>query len=80
VVVEPELGTQDHDRPANALGSPRGRSPRTSPTSSKGSGRGTGMGLPFCRRVLKSFGGDIQCRSREGEYTELELTFPRVEE
>jgi len=48
--------------------------------SSKGSGRGTGMGLPFCRRVLKSFGGDIQCRSREGEYTELELTFPRVEE
>ena len=48
--------------------------------SGKAEGRGTGMGLPFCRRVLNAFGGDIECRSREGEYTELELTFPRVEE
>ena len=48
--------------------------------SGKAEGRGTGMGLPFCRRVLHAFGGDIECRSREGECTELELTFPRVEE
>ena len=47
--------------------------------SGKGEGRGTGMGLPFCRRVMNSFGGEVECRSREGEYTELELTFPRVE-
>ncbi|MCG6863182.1 MAG: ATP-binding protein, partial [Chromatiaceae bacterium] len=47
--------------------------------SGKGEGRGTGMGLPFCRRVMNSFGGEVKCRSREGEYTELELTFPRVE-
>ena len=47
--------------------------------SGKGSGRGTGMGLPFCRRVLAACGGDIECRSCEGEYTELELTFPGVE-
>jgi len=47
--------------------------------SGKGAGYGTGMGLPFCRRVLHAFDGDIQCRSRHGEYTELALTFPRVE-
>ena len=47
--------------------------------SGKGAGHGTGMGLPFCRRVLTAFDGDIQCRSRYGGYTELELTFPRVE-
>ena len=47
--------------------------------SGKGAGRGTGMGLPFCRRVLRSFGGNIECRSRKGEYTELELTFPKFE-
>jgi two-component system response regulator PhcR len=48
--------------------------------SSKGAGHGTGMGLPFCRRVLNAFDGDIQCRSRLGEFTELELTFPVIEE
>lgn len=48
--------------------------------SGKGAGRGTGMGLPFCRRVLNAFSGDIECRSRDGEYTELDLTFPRVTE
>lgn len=46
--------------------------------SGKGAGRGTGMGLPFCRRVLSAFGGEIGCHSRNGEYTELKLTFPRV--
>lgn len=45
----------------------------------KGLGSGTGMGLPFCRRVLTGFGGAIECRSREGEYTEFEMTFPPVE-
>lgn len=45
----------------------------------KGAGRGTGMGLPFCRRVMGAFGGDIRCRSRDGEYTELQLIFPGIE-
>lgn len=48
--------------------------------SGKGAGRGTGMGLAFCRRVLKALGGNIVCRSRLGEFTEMELRFPRVEE
>lgn len=41
------------------------------------SGRGTGMGLSFCRRVVTGFGGAIECRSREREYTEFEMRFPR---
>ena len=43
-------------------------------------GKGTGMGLSFCRRVMTGFGGAIECRSREGEYTEFELSFPRLTE
>lgn len=42
--------------------------------------KGTGMGLSFCRRVVTGFGGAIECRSREGEYTEFEMRFPRLAE
>lgn len=38
--------------------------------------RGTGMGLAFCRRVITSFGGTINCRSREGAYTRMAMEFP----
>ncbi len=48
--------------------------------SGKGPGRGTGMGLPFCRRVMNAFGGSIECRSSDGEYTELELIFPTLDQ
>lgn len=37
---------------------------------------GLGIGLPFCRRVIRSFGGDLHCESREGEYTLFTLRFP----
>lgn len=46
--------------------------------SSKASGYGTGMGLPFCKRVMTALGGTIQCRSKPGESTEVELAFPSV--
>jgi two-component system, CAI-1 autoinducer sensor kinase/phosphatase CqsS len=36
---------------------------------------GTGLGLPFCKRVMKAFGGDISCKSKEGEFTEFVLKF-----
>ena len=32
---------------------------------------GTGLGLPFCKRVMKAFGGDISCKSVEGEGVEF---------
>ncbi|MDX1949850.1 MAG: HAMP domain-containing sensor histidine kinase [Rickettsiales bacterium] len=37
---------------------------------------GTGLGLPFCKRVMLSFGGDISYKSVEGEGVEFCLNFP----
>ncbi|UZJ39698.1 response regulator [Prosthecochloris sp. SCSIO W1102] len=39
---------------------------------------GTGLGLAYCKRVMKAFGGDITCESRQHEYTEFTLEFPVV--
>jgi two-component system CAI-1 autoinducer sensor kinase/phosphatase CqsS len=36
---------------------------------------GTGLGLPFCRRVMQAFGGDIACTSIEGQGVEFCLKF-----
>ena len=36
---------------------------------------GTGLGLPFYKRVMLAFGGDISCKSQEGEGTEFCLRF-----
>ncbi len=37
---------------------------------------GTGLGLSFCKRAMHGFGGDIQCYSEIGQFTEFVLTFP----
>ncbi|MDX1303221.1 hybrid sensor histidine kinase/response regulator [Photobacterium sp.] len=37
---------------------------------------GSGLGLGYCLRVMNSFGGRIQCKSKHGEYTEFHLIFP----
>ncbi len=39
---------------------------------------GTGLGLSYCKRIMRAFGGDITCDSRLGEYTEFILLFPVV--
>lgn len=36
---------------------------------------GTGLGLAFCKRVMQAFGGDISCKSIEGEGVEFCLRF-----
>jgi signal transduction histidine kinase len=36
---------------------------------------GTGLGLPFCKRVMNSFGGDISVKSQAGKGTEFCLKF-----
>lgn len=41
-----------------------------------GKAEGTGLGLSFCRHVMRSIGGDIQCRSELGRFTEFTLSFP----
>jgi CheY-like chemotaxis protein len=35
------------------------------------------LGLVFCKRAMQSFGGDISCNSREGEFCEFILSFPK---
>ena len=36
---------------------------------------GTGLGLPFCKRIMTAFDGDIICRSEIGKWTEFEIKF-----
>ncbi|MDF3047888.1 MAG: putative periplasmic sensor histidine kinase [Candidatus Midichloriaceae bacterium] len=45
------------------------------PFDKKGSTRGTGVGLPFCKRVMESMGGSIECTSELGKGTEFVLRF-----
>ncbi|WP_394144720.1 hybrid sensor histidine kinase/response regulator [Vibrio atypicus] len=37
---------------------------------------GSGLGLGYCQRVMKSFGGSIRCQSQLDSYTEFTLVFP----
>uniref|UniRef100_UPI0025FA7C64 response regulator n=1 Tax=Prosthecochloris sp. TaxID=290513 RepID=UPI0025FA7C64 len=44
----------------------------------KGKQGGTGLGLAYCKRIMKAFGGNITCDSVKGKYTEFSLAFPVV--
>ena len=37
---------------------------------------GTGLGLPFCKRIMTAFNGDIICKSEVEKGTEFEIKFP----
>ena len=39
---------------------------------------GTGLGLSFCRRTMRAFGGRITCTSVTGEFTRFVMRFPRI--
>ncbi|MFA0188496.1 hybrid sensor histidine kinase/response regulator [Vibrio lentus] len=39
---------------------------------------GSGLGLGYCQRVMRSFGGRVECKSKLGEFTEFHLYFPVV--
>jgi two-component system CAI-1 autoinducer sensor kinase/phosphatase CqsS len=39
---------------------------------------GTGLGLAYCQRAMRAFGGSIGCRSEVGKFTEFTLRFPVV--
>lgn len=41
---------------------------------------GAGIGLAFCRRVVRSFGGQMHCQSVEGEWTRFSIEFPALPE
>ncbi|MBU0744225.1 MAG: PAS domain-containing sensor histidine kinase [Gammaproteobacteria bacterium] len=38
---------------------------------------GAGLGLAFCKMVMESYGGNIACKSKEGEFTDFILSFPK---
>ncbi|NTU57760.1 MAG: hybrid sensor histidine kinase/response regulator [Chlorobiaceae bacterium] len=46
------------------------------PFFTSGKKGGTGLGLAFCRRIMRSFGGDILCNSEKGNFTEFVMSFP----
>jgi CheY-like chemotaxis protein len=50
------------------------------PFRSVGKTGGTGLGLAYCQRVMKAFGGSIRCASVLGESTEFAMQFPPVAE
>lgn len=39
---------------------------------------GTGLGLAFCKKIMRSFEGDIKAESKEDEYMRFTLSFPKV--
>jgi len=41
---------------------------------------GTGLGLSFCKKAMKSMGGDITVESNLGEHTTFALSFPKIKE
>lgn len=41
---------------------------------------GTGIGLAFCKKMMRNFGGDLTCHSVFGEYIEFTLSFPKTED
>ncbi|MFL6692196.1 MAG: response regulator [Ramlibacter sp.] len=50
------------------------------PFRTAGKSGGTGLGLAYCRRVMKAFGGDIRCDSVKNQFTEFTLSFPPIGE
>lgn len=49
------------------------------PFFTSGKKGGSGLGLAFCRRVMRSFGGDITCMSEVGRGAEFTLSFPKLD-
>jgi PAS domain S-box-containing protein len=39
---------------------------------------GTGIGLAFCKLVMETIGGSIQCQSEQNTYTQFILSFPKI--
>jgi two-component system CAI-1 autoinducer sensor kinase/phosphatase CqsS len=48
------------------------------PFRSVGKTGGTGLGLAYCQRVMRAFGGEISCESVLGLFTEFNMQFPPI--
>lgn len=64
----------------NGCGIPHGILERLTvdPVTTHASSGGTGWGLIFCKRIMQSFGGDIQVQSEPGAPTIITLNFPAI--
>ncbi|OFW79750.1 MAG: hypothetical protein A2887_03045 [Alphaproteobacteria bacterium RIFCSPLOWO2_01_FULL_40_26] len=45
--------------------------------STYGKEEGTGLGLAFCKKTMENFDGAISCNSKQGEFSEFTLAFPK---
>ncbi|CAB3698499.1 ATP-binding response regulator [Paraburkholderia rhynchosiae] len=50
------------------------------PFRTAGNSAGTGLGLAYCQRAMRAFGGSIGCKSEAGKFTQFTLQFPAVTE
>ena len=50
------------------------------PFRTTGNSAGTGLGLAYCQRAMRAFGGTIGCRSEVGKFTQFALQFPVIPE
>ncbi|WMY06810.1 ATP-binding response regulator [Paraburkholderia phenoliruptrix] len=50
------------------------------PFRTAGNSAGTGLGLAYCQRAMRAFGGSIACKSEPGKFTQFTLQFPPVTE
>ncbi|MEC5405557.1 response regulator [Paraburkholderia sp. MPAMCS5] len=50
------------------------------PFRTAGNSAGTGLGLAYCQRAMRAFGGSIACKSEAGKFTQFTLQFPAVTE
>ena len=41
---------------------------------------GTGLGLPFCKRAVESFFGNIKCESEFGKWTKFIISLPKIDD
>ena len=63
----------------NGPGVPADMLPRMfEPFRSAGKAGGTGLGLAYCQRVMRAFGGEIACDSVLGDYTRFTMRLPPV--
>lgn len=48
------------------------------PVTTHAESGGSGLGMLFCKRVMQSFGGDIELHSEQGRSTTVTLNFPAI--
>lgn len=88
VTVSAETNVRVNNREFNAIHvtdtgpgiSPESRAKLFGGNHTEGKEGGSGFGLPFCKRVMQAFNGDIFCESELGKGAKFTLLFPILSE